>query len=1020
MSRVDFPDSPSNGATVIANGITYIYNAAKGVWRDNATAGIASDNPPANPVEGQMWFNSTEAALYFYYNDGSSAQWVSVSGPAGPYGPPGQVHMGISSPAAPASGEMWYDTETNDFSLYYEDGTSNQWITVSGPKGDDGADATLSSIGESIIPDTDSAYDLGSPTNKFRSLYLSSDTLYLGDSASISAGSGGEIILPSLKIGTGANAVKLSANASGEFQTQSVVGGTTQAVKPAGGTVQVADLAAMQAIANPTIGDMVSVVSNKTIYMYNGTGFYKIAVMVNESPTAITGVDGSYQLETDGTATTITAISSDPEGRPLTWSYAVSSGALNGTTVAQTNNVFTITPHASDAATFSITFSVTDGINGAVNAVSAFTLAFVIPNSRYTALSVKATATGSNQTFDDASTLNHTITTDGDVAASTFSPYRQGGFSLGLDGTNDYLQVSQTTDLDLTGDFTVECWAYFNDTAGGSGLMGKWGGSGLFGWNLYATATDFWFYTGNSGAPATQGAFTFGAPVVNQWYHLAVSRTGSTISTYVNGTRTTTITDSNNCTANTTLIVGSDGSSLSAWSVDGYMRDVRIVNGTGLYTGTSFAVPTEPLTAITNTKFLLGNLPYFKDQSTSNRAITVGGNASLKPFSLFDITAPYSKADHGASVHFGEANGNGIIIPTSAATTSGDYTIEFWIRYNTNKSGSQTLTGVYGQHRIVYSGGRFIDWTSGGTQTYWQTGAGTLYQKEEPGTWTHFAQTRTSGVVKAWINGEGSANTVTDNTSWTTSRFGSEYNSSSENFEGDMADIRITHSAIYSSDFTPPTAPLTAITNTKFLLNPETSISDLSQSSAITCVADAATSTTQVKFAGTKSIYLDGTGDFLQSSESVNIAGDWTIEGWYYFTTLTGAHSFFTIGDSASQANSMEFLIHTTGELRFYNMGGGYSNQHTPPSDFLANNWIHIAVVRSGTGTNNIKAYINGTQSGTGHTSNNDLIGKVNIGTELYNGAGTWFTQGYIQDFRVSSIARYTANFTPPTAELQG
>ena len=118
----------------------------------------------------------------------------------------------------------------------------------------------------------------------------------------------------------------------------------------------------------------------------------------------------------------------------------------------------------------------------------------------------------------------------------------------------------------------------------------------------------------------------------------------------------------------------------------------------------------------------------------------------------------------------------------------------------------------------------------------------------------------------------------------------------------------------------------------------------------------------------------------------------------------------------------MEFLYRgaSINELRFYNMGSGYSNQHAPPADFLANNWIHIAVVRSGTGTNNIKAYINGTQTGTGKTSNNDLIGKVNIGTELYNGAGAWFTQGYIQDFRVSSIARYTANFTPPTAELQG
>ena len=76
---------------------------------------------------------------------------------------------------------------------------------------------SLLTVPSSIIPDTDSAYDLGSPTKKFKSLYLSSSTLYLGDSSSISAGDSGEIVLPAIKIGTGHNAVKLSAGDSGDL-----------------------------------------------------------------------------------------------------------------------------------------------------------------------------------------------------------------------------------------------------------------------------------------------------------------------------------------------------------------------------------------------------------------------------------------------------------------------------------------------------------------------------------------------------------------------------------------------------------------------------------------------------------------------------------------------------------------------------------------------------------------------------------------------------------------------------------
>jgi len=380
---VNFPDSPSNGDTFVVGSLTYTYTASTDVWDASGVTSAAiqiSDTAPSNPSDGELWHNSSDLKLYIYYNDGSSSQWVVASPQQiGPTGAAGQVHMGIASPSAPASGEMWYDTETNDFSLYYEDGTSNQWITVSGPKGDDGADATLSSISESIIPDTDSAYDLGSPTNKFRSLYLSSNTLFLGDSASISAGPGGEIILPSIKIGTGDNAVKLEADASGKLKTKKVVGGVTQAAEEPGNATVVTDMAGLIALTGMGTGQIALVSALNKMFVYTGSGWFLIATVTNSSPTDITGVDATYNLATDGTATIITAVSTDPEGFPLTWSYAVTTGSLGSTaTVSQADNVFTVTPSTTeaDAGSFSITFSVTDGATGAVSAVSAFTLGF--------------------------------------------------------------------------------------------------------------------------------------------------------------------------------------------------------------------------------------------------------------------------------------------------------------------------------------------------------------------------------------------------------------------------------------------------------------------------------------------------------------------------------------------------------------------------------------------------------------------------------------------------------------------
>ena len=109
------------------------------------------------------------------------------------------------------------------------------------------------------------------------------------------------------------------------------------------------------------------------LYIWNGTGWFKIA-LINTNPTITDGGQATYELATDGTPTVVTLTANDPEGLPLTWSYSISSGALEDTTISNTGAEFTITPGTTDA-TFNLTFTASDGVN-IDTSVSSFTLVF--------------------------------------------------------------------------------------------------------------------------------------------------------------------------------------------------------------------------------------------------------------------------------------------------------------------------------------------------------------------------------------------------------------------------------------------------------------------------------------------------------------------------------------------------------------------------------------------------------------------------------------------------------------------
>jgi hypothetical protein len=122
-----------------------------------------------------------------------------------------------------------------------------------------------------------------------------------------------------------------------------------------------------------TVGKTAYVSETNRLYIWNGSGWFEMA-LINTNPTITTGGDATYALAKDGTPTVITLVANDPEGVPLTWSYGVTSGALEDTTISNTGAVFTITP-GTIAATFDLSFTASDGINIDTSA-SSFTLSF--------------------------------------------------------------------------------------------------------------------------------------------------------------------------------------------------------------------------------------------------------------------------------------------------------------------------------------------------------------------------------------------------------------------------------------------------------------------------------------------------------------------------------------------------------------------------------------------------------------------------------------------------------------------
>jgi hypothetical protein len=445
--------------------------------------------------------------------------------------------------------------------------------------------------------------------------------------------------------------------------------------------------------------------------------------------------------------------------------------------------------------------------NVRVTTTAVYTAAFTPPTSPLTAITNTKLLTCQSNRFIDNSSNAYALTVGGTPSVQAFSPFAPTaaystsvvGGSGYFDGTGDYLTAASNAFRFGTGNFTIEFWYYPTVFGTNTPIDMGYTNSGSY---VVQSASDGkpYFYIGGPGTIFTSATAYF----LNAWNHLAVVRSGSTLSMFLNGSRVGTATNSTDINANFSLGIGGSPTHSSPFVIQGFLSNVRLVKGTAVYDPslTTLTVPTAPLTNITNTSLLLDMTNAgIIDNAMMNDLETVG-NAQ--------ISTTQSKFG-GSSMYF-DGTGDYLTAPSSTNLSlgTGDFTIEGWaynagdthaglFQISTTAGGlstSLTNTLAVGMRKAP------VEW-----QVYAKGGAtDSSSQSWAANTWYHFALVRSSGTTKLYINGTGIITVSSDTTDYTCSNIVvGGYYSTAYLLNGYIDDLRITKGyARYTANFTPP------------------------------------------------------------------------------------------------------------------------------------------------------------------------------------------------------------------------
>jgi hypothetical protein len=658
-----------------------------------------------------------------------------------------------------------------------------------------------------------------------------------------------------------------------------------------------------------------------------------------------------------------------------------------------------------------------------------------------------------NNTFLDSSTNNFSITRNGNATQGTFTPFGSTWSNFFNASTNYSLYMNGQSAFDFgTGDFTIEVW--LNPASVHTPIIydSRSGNNGPY-VCIYLLSNVPYYYANTGDRIVGSTALTPGV-----WYHLAVSRVSGNTRMFINGTQVgSTYVDSTNYSSGgaNRPIIGESGYSSGDAVYYGHMSNLRIIKGQGLYSGT-FIPATSNLTttsvgstgagaaaSITGTVSLLTlNSNRVIDSSTNNFTISTISLYSVQKFSPFSTLSLYSPSIYGGSAYL-DGTGDYLELPPNSAnflhTCTAPWTIESWFY-----TGSTSTQAIFSTDADSVSVGINISLSNtvsrnidvqifrGSSGNFYRFYTGAAWNVNA---WNHFAVTYNGSTFSIYVNGVSQSLTISGTATFSASNATyypaiGVYKSGSglgNYVTGWISNLRLVNgSAVYTSAFTPPTAPVTAISGTSLLCNfTNAGIYDNAMMTTLETVADAKVSTTQSKFGGS-SMYFDGTGDYLTSSSASNSGfafgtGDFTIEMWVNPADVSGSaqRGFLQTSDTAGGLKT----TYTSGVIMLFGINGSVASLTGGVGVNIAGTWIgsstavvttnawyHIALVRS-SGVATI--YVNGTSVGSASATG------TCYGTYLCVGgyySTSYLLNGYMDDVRITKgYARYTSNFTPPS-----
>lgn len=414
--------------------------------------------------------------------------------------------------------------------------------------------------------------------------------------------------------------------------------------------------------------------------------------------------------------------------------------------------------------------------------------------------------TDASTTFTDSSISVHTPTVNGNVQIDT-AQSKFGGASILFDGNGDYLTYASDTNFGFeTRDFTFDFWVRFNTTGGTQQMIGT--GAGGTGVEIFLNSGTLFFRI-NGGA--TDVTYSW-SPNANQWYHVAATRSGTSMKLFVDGTQQGSGTNSSNTGSSNTLDIGRLGGGTRY--LDGWLDEIRVVKENAVWTA-SFTPPTAAynfiaLTLSTGTTFgtdcvLLAHMngtdasTSFIDSSTRVHTLTASGNAQIDTAQfqfggasgLFDGTGDYVTSEKSVDFELG----------------TGMFTIDFWVRFNVVGAVNRPIFDIgngNGSNGIAV----FVDTNANLLRLYMNATPSNFSWTPTTGVWYHVAFTRDSSFdVRAFINGTqiGSTSNRTENINGapTTVKIGTD--EAQDGFlNGWFDEVRIVKgTAVWTANFTP-------------------------------------------------------------------------------------------------------------------------------------------------------------------------------------------------------------------------